>query len=304
MSDYLGQTITVINTTGAIGSVGASEVYRAEHDGYTWFGGAAVHGTWPVLGHAEISWDNFYPLLAVVFPTTIYVRADAPWQTLGEMIADIEKDPTGHRFGHPGVGSNGEIFASLLAEAAGLEGIISIPYDGGREAATKLLAGEVDFISVTKGDASDMAVAGDLRPLANLHEREMEFGGVTFPSIADYYPDLVPHAAINPYMGLYIPRGVPEEVLIRITAAFEHAIEQDRFKDLLIGERGAIFAPITGQDADEMMARIESARSIPLYEVGVAPNNPADFGISSIEEFEWPPHERAEDARPWPAEIR
>ncbi len=62
--------------------------------------------------------------------------------------------------------------------------------------------------------------------------------------------------------------------------------------------------PEMGLAADTLMAQIESARGWPLYKAGVAPRSPADFGVPLLEDFRWPPHERAARARPWPEKLR
>ncbi len=305
MEGELGQRITVTNITGALGSIGAEAALAAGPDGYTWFGGAAVAGTWPVLGHSDNSWDDFYSFLSVVFPTTIYVRDDAPWETIEDLVAATEEaEPGTFRYGHPGAGSNGEIFAGLIMEEAGLSGRVEpIPYEGGREAGRFLVAGEVDFASVTMGDLTDWAVEGSIRPLVNLHDEEIEFEGVTFPSVVDYYPDLEPYSAINPYFGIYVHRETPEDIVIRIAEAFAHAVQQESFISVAVDERAGVLDPAIGQASDEIMSRVESARSWPLFESDVAPNDPAEFGIPRVTEWSWPPHERAEQANPWPAEV-
>ena len=149
MEKKLGKKILVSNVTGAMGSIGAARVAEASPDGYLWFGGGAVHGTWPILDFGKTSWTDFYAMLSVVLPTTIYVQQNAPWETIDQLIADIKSHPKGrHKFSHPGVGSNGDIFAGLLLDAAGVLGkVISVPYKGGREAGRYLLSGEVDFAS-------------------------------------------------------------------------------------------------------------------------------------------------------------
>jgi tripartite-type tricarboxylate transporter receptor subunit TctC len=300
LQEHVGVTLNVVNTTGALGAIGAGEAHRGSKDGYTWFGGAAVHGSWPVLGYSDLSWNDFYSYLAIMFPTTIYVRNDAPWESLEQMLADIGENPTGYRYGHPGAGSNGEIFVSLLAESTDLEGLVAIPYGGGREAANRLLAGTVDFISVSLGDCADMAVAGTLRPLANLYDQEVEFQGVTIPPVTDELPHLAPYIAINPFFGIYLPRETPPEIVIRVAEAFEYAVSQPRFRKTVEGFAGIVDLKM-GRDADEMMARIEAARGMGLAKSGLAANDPTELGITAIEDFQWPPHDRAVQLRPWPA---
>lgn len=304
MEEYLGRPIQVTNVEGALGSIGARRVAASPPDGYTWFGGAAVHGTWRVSGQAAIGWEDFYPFLAAVQPTTVYVRADSPYRDVRDLLEAVRARPGALRYGTPGPGSNGAIFAGLLLDAAGLaDGAVHVPYGGGREAGRFLLAGEIQFISVTMGDVSDWAAAGQIRPLANLYETDVQWAGVTFPSVARYFPALVRYTPINPYFGIYIPRAAPVEVLDRIADAFVHAVQQERLKKMLVEDRGFVLAPLLGQEADKVMSQIESARSWSLFRLGIAPNSPERFGIPTIENWSWPPHDRARAARPWPVSV-
>ena len=120
-----------------------------------------------MLGHSKVSWNDFYAFLSVVFPTTIYVKQDAPWKNLDEFLAAVRKAPKGtFKFGSPGAGSNGAIFGGLLMEAAGIkEKVISVPYKGGRQAGKYLLSGDINFTSVTMGDLTDWAVPSGCAPL-------------------------------------------------------------------------------------------------------------------------------------------
>jgi tripartite-type tricarboxylate transporter receptor subunit TctC len=305
MEKVLKQKILVTNVTGALGAIGAQQVAKAPADGYLWFGGAAVHGTWPVLGQAQISWNDFYAFLSVVFPTTIYVKADAPWKTLQEFIADIKASPPGKfKFGSPGAGSNGAIFGGLVMDTAGvMEKVQPVPYKGGREAGRYLLSGDVNFVSVTMGDLTDWAVAGRIRPLANLYNKEIEFEGVKFPPATAVYPDLEPFSAINPYFGIYARRDTPKDVVIKIAEAFASGVKQEGFQKIAVKERAGILAPLMGRASDEQMSRIESARCWSLWDLKIAKKDPATFGIPKPKDWSWPPHERAKAAKPWPAEV-
>ncbi|UCH63412.1 MAG: tripartite tricarboxylate transporter substrate binding protein [Fidelibacterota bacterium] len=305
MEKKLGSKVLVTNIPGANGSIGATQVAKAPPDGYFWFGGAAVHGTWPVLGYSDVSWTDFYAFLDLVMPTTIYVLKNAPWNTLQELIADIKASPKGRfRYGHPGAGSNGEIFGGLLLETAGAAGKArSIPYNGGREAGRYLLSKEIDFASVTMGDLADWAAAGRIRPLVNLFLRETVFEGVRYPPITDVYPELAPYQAINPCYGVYVRRDTPAEIVTKIAEAFVYAIQQEAFLDIVIRERAGILMPRLGRASDEQMARIESARGWALFRLGVAPNDPSEFDVPELHEWSWPPHQRAAALRPWPEAV-
>lgn len=300
----LGVRVSVTNITGALGAVGATEVAHSPPDGYTLFGGAAVHGTWQVLGHSPLTWADFYGWLAFSTPTTIYVRKDAPWRDVRALINEIRARPGMLRYGHPGAGSNGEIFAMLLLKEAGLDvkAAVAIPYPGGRDAGRFLLAGDVHFISVSLGDVADWAKVGELRVLANLYDKPMTWEGVTFPPVTSWFPKLAAHIPINPSFGMYASRQTPSETIVRLTEAFIQVVRQERFVKGGL-DRAMFLEPLFGVESDKMMARIESARSWPLFEAKVAVKSPTIFGIRKVEDLKWPPHKRGELARPWPDRV-
>lgn len=302
MEAPLGQRIIVTNVTGALGSIAGAQVAMAPPDGNVWFGGALVAGTWPVLGFGDTTWTHFYSFPAVIFGTTVYVREDAPWQNLEELMSAIRSEPAGRfRYGHPGRGSNGEIFAAAILEEAGVgDKVEAVPYEGGREAGRFLLGGDLDFVSVTLGDLSDWAVAGRVRPLANLYEKDLDFEGVIFPSVTRTYPDLAGIQPINPYFGIAVHRGTPARIVTKISEAFAHAVRQERFRRVAVLERAGLLAPEVGRPSDEILSKIESARGWALFELGVAARSPAEFGIPRLKEWSWPPHDRARQLAPWP----
>jgi tripartite-type tricarboxylate transporter receptor subunit TctC len=304
MEKKLGVKITATNMLGALGSIGATHIAKSAPDGYTWFGGAAVHGTWPVLKHASISWTNFYAFLSNTTPTTIYVKNDAPWKTIEELLVEIKANPGKLKYGHPGAGSNGRIFGDLVLKEAGLLGnVIVIPYKGGREAGKFLLAGDIHFASVSMGDVTDWAAGKLIRPIANLYNKPIIFEGVSFRPVTEVFPKLAFNIPINPFFGLYIHRNTPDDIVVKIAEAFLYAVGQERFKKTTVKERAMFIDPLIGIESDKMMSKVESARSWPLFELGVAPVDPSTLGIPKIEDWKWPPHERAKKIRPWPEKV-
>ena len=305
MESVLGEKIIVINSNGAHGSIAGSQVMKADADGYTWFGGPAVQGTWRVMGYTDISWSDFYSFFTVSFPTTIYVRNDAPWQSIEDLLSDIKANTKNKfRYGHPGIGSNGHIFGGLVLAQAGIEGkVTAIPYGGGREAGRYLLSGQIQFASVTMGDLADYATAGRIRPLSNLYNGDIEFQGVNYPSITRVYPQLEPYQAINPYFGIYLPRNTPHGIVEKVAQAFANAVQQPGFKKLAVEDRAGVLMPLLGHNADVMQSKITSARSWALQNLGIARQTPASFTIPKVQDWQWPPRGEGSELVPWPESV-
>ena len=306
MEEESGGAVQVTNVEGATGGVAANQVAQAEPDGYNVFAGASVLGTYLVLDQAQVGWEDYYPFLFSQTPTTIYVQEDSPYETLEDLVDDLEENPGSLQFGTPGPGSNGEILARILFDIAGLPEDVAehVPYGGGSEAGQFLVSGEVDFISVTLSDTIDFARSGEIRPLGNLIEGDQEIEGVEFPSLLNDYPDLEDYTAINPWYVMYLPRETEPEIVERFSEIFLAATASEEFRRTIEEDFASVYAPTVGQEADEIMSQVGSARSWPLYEFGVAPNSPEEFGIPRIEEWSWPPNERAQEAEPWPEGVQ
>ncbi|WP_346352373.1 tripartite tricarboxylate transporter substrate-binding protein [Faecalibacterium taiwanense] len=68
------------------------------------------------------------------------------------------------KWGNAGLGSINQLTGSLMLEKLGLKGN-SVPYDGGRSAAIKVVAGEVTWSWCGLSDILDLAQSGDIRIL-------------------------------------------------------------------------------------------------------------------------------------------
>ncbi len=303
MSEYLKVSIQVVNLDGANGGIAGQRVAQSRPDGNTWFGGTQLQGTWRIMGQAKTTWEEFYPFTAGMGGTTIYVKADAPYKDLPDLIEAIRKSPKTVNYGTTSPGGNGAIFGAAVAQAAGIaDKVREIPYKGGRDAGRFLLSGDVEFVSVSLGDISDWAEAGTVRPLANLYQKDYVWRGVTFPSITKYYPELAVYTAINPYWGFAVHRDTPTDIVEKLADAFVYAVKQDRLQKALEG-RGIILAPMMGTIADQTVSRVDSARGWPQFDLGIAKESPSKWNIPKITAWSWPPNQAAAQVKPWPAKI-
>ncbi len=104
------------------------------------------------------------------------VAADSEFQTMEELAAAIQADPTALNFGGgSAVGGQDHMKVLVLAQALGIDPLALnyTPFDGGGEALTSLLGG---FIDVFPGDASEVlgqVEAGEVRVLATLSDERL-----------------------------------------------------------------------------------------------------------------------------------
>lgn len=303
MSEFFDVEIRINNMDGANGGIAYTNVVQSPADGYRWFGGAQVQATYPITKQSKFGWEEMYSFPAGMGATTIYVRTDSGYDDINDLVDAIKSSNRPVNYGTTSRGGNGSIFGAAFAQAAGIEDKVrEVPYDGGREAGNYLIAGEVEYISVSLGDVSDWAEEGTLKPLLNLFKEDYVWRGVTFPSIMHDFPELELYTSINPYWGIAVPRDVSEDVLVKIAEAFAYAVEQDRFKAALEA-RGIIVAPLMGKEADEAAAIVGAGRGWAQYEYDIVDTAPSQFNIPKLNNWKFPYDDVSAGVRPWPEEV-
>ena len=66
------------------------------------------------------------------------------WKTIGDLVAAAKANPGALNFSSVGVGSATHLSAERLRRSAGVE-VAHIPFKGGAEAMTEVVAGRIDF---------------------------------------------------------------------------------------------------------------------------------------------------------------
>jgi len=217
LSPLLGQPIVVENKLGADGSIAAEFVARAPADGYTWLATSVPFATSISLHPKSLRYDpvkDFQPIANLGTSSfVLVVPADVPAKTVAELVAWAKPQAGKLSYGGTSVGSVTHLSTEMFLQATGLT-MEMIPYAGIPPALTDLVAGRTQFMSLGLVAAQPQIKAGKLRPLAVLDkERNRLLPDV--PSIAEAgYPDL----AVGTWFGLFVPAGVPKDIVARIHA--------------------------------------------------------------------------------------
>jgi tripartite-type tricarboxylate transporter receptor subunit TctC len=273
----LGQKVVIVNQPGASGSVGTKGAWDAEHDGYTWAAGAASDlGTYPVLGMLDQTLDQWRLYLDVANVSVVGVNADAPWQSFDELLQAMKDQPGEISVATAGLSSAGHNAMEALAQQTGVE-YRHVTYDGGNPAVIATVAGETMVTTQLASEQAEMIRAGRLRPLAVIGTKPLELSGHgTIPPVTDWVPEI--SLATN-YFGIWAPADVPEEVFATMDRVWEEEISQSEALMSYAADRGALFTPFYGEEAQEEAMGMVRQNAWLLYEGGKAENEPSQFGI-------------------------
>lgn len=278
MERHLPVSITVTNITGGVaGSNGMVHVMNQPADGYTLAGIADSNVTAAVQGGFPHRFDYWHPFIIGGSPGVLSVNADAPWQTLEELIAAAQEAPGTIPAGASGSGSIHHL--NLIALEQGTDTSFRfVPYPGSAPAQEAAVTGEVQVIATSLAEQQALIQGGQIRPLAMLVPEEAEIAGMTIPSAFDSFPQLDGFLPLRQMLGFAVPSESPAEVIEVLTEAFEAAIAEPAVADWAANNFYTI-AGVHGAEAQALFAGHESKFAWALHELGIATVDPASLDI-------------------------
>jgi tripartite-type tricarboxylate transporter receptor subunit TctC len=251
VSRQWGQTVVVENRPGAGGVVASQALVAAPPDGYTLIVVASGHATNPFL-YPKLPYDTFKDFAPISLlassPNILLVRADSPFKTLADLIAQARSKPGSLSFGHAGTGTSTHLAGELLKNLARID-LNAIPYKGGAPAINDLLGGQIPMSFNNGPESVGQLEAGTVRALA-----------VTTAARASFLPDVpsvaetVPGYDTEVWWGLLGPGGMPRDLVEKISHDFVAALNTVAVTERL-GKLGA--SPI-GSSPKQFDAKIHA----------------------------------------------
>ena len=243
----LKQPVVVENRAGAGGALGIGVASRAPADGYTVL---LSLSSISILPEADKILDRkpayqlsqFRPIARFTAdPTVLVVRADSPWKTFADFVADVKRNPGKYNYGSSGNYGTMHVPMEMLKAQAGFR-MTHIPYTGAGPAVVALLAGQVDALASGPSTVVQQIHAGKLRALAHWGDHPLS-ALPEVPSLKQLgYP-----VRFAQWSALFVPAGTPDDVIAKLRAASAKAAADPTVRQV-IAKAGS---PIEYLDAPE-----------------------------------------------------
>jgi len=215
----LKQPVVVENKVGAGGALGIGQAARAAPDGYTLLLSLSSISILPEADRIlerkpSYQLTQFRPIARFTAdPTVLVVRADAPWRTLAEFVADARVKPGTYNYGSSGNYGTMHVPMEMLKASAGFR-MTHIPYTGAGPAIVALLAGQIDAVASGPSTVVQQIQAGKLRALAHWGDQPL----AALPGVPSLTQSGYP-VRFAQWSALFVPSGTPEDVVQRLRAA-------------------------------------------------------------------------------------
>ena len=231
LSAQLGQSIVVENRVGAGGTIGSAFVAKADPDGYTILAHGSALTISPSL-YSNLGYDPARDFVAVVpfgiSPSVLVVPPARGWKTVGDLVAAAKAKPGALNFSSVGVGTATHLSAERFRASAGVEAV-HVPFKGGAEAMTEVIAGRIDFFFGPVALVLPQIQDGKLTALAvNSAKRS-----AALPSVPTTLEAGIANAEYPIWLGMFLPAKTPRDIVDKLNRETLKALQEPKVRDKL-----------------------------------------------------------------------
>ena len=200
-------------------------VAKAKPDGSVFYATTPTYIQTSLLSKPEVGYEALEPVV-IVFqdPEVIFVRAEAPWKSLSELLEHARGNPGKSRWGAGTPASLERIALERLAQKAGVKARV-VPHEGGGDMMINVLNGTLDIGVGEMQEFQGQLQAGKIRLLATLSDKRLSLLP-DVPTVKEQGVDLV----VRKFRGLAGPKGIPQEVTQALEAGLAKALESPAYK--------------------------------------------------------------------------
>jgi tripartite-type tricarboxylate transporter receptor subunit TctC len=214
-----GQQVLIDNRPGAGGTLPAQNITRARPDGYTLAQLALPALRLPFMQRMSFNpRTDFTPVIHLTgYLFCVCVRAESPYRTWADLVADARARPGQVRIGNTGANGTPHLTLVDLCTTENIQ-VEHIPFRGEGDAVPALLGGHMEA-SGTGSGVVELVEQGRLRVL-NVWSAERSWRWPDVPTLRELgYPMTV----TSPY-GLVGPLGMEPELIQRLHDGFRVAL--------------------------------------------------------------------------------
>jgi tripartite-type tricarboxylate transporter receptor subunit TctC len=232
-----GWTFVIDNKPGAGGNLGVDAAAKAAPDGYTIVIGQTSNLAINPTLYAKMPYDSQKDLAPIVLlanaPLVMVTGVGTPLKSLGDAVSAARAKPGALNFASPGNGTVAHLTSVMFQKAAGIQ-TQHIPYKGAAQALTDVISGSVELYMSSVPTLIGQIRNNKLRPLAVTSAKRVD----DLPTVPTINESGFSGFDAVTWFGLLAPAGTPKDVVGRLNAEFNKALQNPELRQKL-GNEGA-----------------------------------------------------------------
>jgi tripartite-type tricarboxylate transporter receptor subunit TctC len=215
LSEKLGKPVVVENAVGAAGNMAGERVARSEPDGHTLLYAASSGIVISPSLYRKMPYNPIKELqpISILYshPNILVVHRSVAASTIQELVALARAKPGIMNVASAGVGTTQHLAAEMFRRVAQID-IVHVPYNGGTQLMTDLIAGRVEMHFGIPTSVLEQVHNGQIRALAVTTAKRFA-GAPELPTMVESgFPDL----EMTVWWGLLAPSGTSAAVIEKL----------------------------------------------------------------------------------------
>ena len=202
----IASSVSYDNKGGAAGAIGLAQFVnstKGDPDALIVMGAVMLGGM--ITGKPPVSLSQATPIARLTSEYNVFVLpANSPFKTMGDVVAQMKKDPGSVKWGGGSRGATEHIAAAMIARAVGVDPskINYVAFRGGGEATAAILGGNVTIGGSGYSEFAEYIRTGKMRAVAVTSEARLP--GIDVPTLKEQGIDV----AIGNWRGVYGAGGI------------------------------------------------------------------------------------------------
>lgn len=213
----LGQDMVVVNKRGGGGTAAMDYYLGLEADGYTILTFTIGHAAELAKGRTKMTLDDIRPIARGTDDPQILMVRCGEYESAEDFVAKQKEAPI--TYGTTHVGNIDDVSAFMFTLKGGMQTPKILPFDGGGELATQLVAGAVDSGVLNLAEAGSQIEAGDICPIVVLADERMS----ALPDVSTAKDMGIP-VSFSTVRGFVVHSDTPDEIAARLEEALLKAM--------------------------------------------------------------------------------
>lgn len=222
----LGQDMVVVNKKGGGGAAALEYFNTVPADGYSILTITVGHAAVIAKGQGGMTLADLRPIARGTDDPQILMTKCGAYEGAEDFVAKQKEAPITYGVTH--LGNIDDVSAFMFAKKGGMQTPNMLPFDGGAELATQLVAGAVDAGVLNLAEASSQVEAGEICPTVVLADERM----AALPDVPTAKEMGIP-VSFSTVRGFAVHADTPPEVAEKIETALLNAMNHSVYQAFL-----------------------------------------------------------------------